>query len=234
MSTLAWVAVVVGLVLIVVLFVVSRPRTADSVLDPSAKQKSGKSAASGSKLNSGSLSQTPLRTLLLGLQSSRATGTLTITGADQTCSLYMLFGHLFHAICGESEGEPALHEALSWSDGSYSFDRKSTLPTAETVTRSLDEILAGAEVTPGPVASNGAEQTVDWAALQRRLEQLADAALPQRSKKVKELLQATSPSRDSYLQTIDRIVDMSIPFVDPVRMTTLAGKMRRALDEVSG
>jgi hypothetical protein len=233
MSTWAWVAVVVGLVLIVVLFVVTRPRKAESVLDRPAKQ-SRKSAASGSQLNSGSLAQTPLRTLLVGLQASRATGTLTITRGDQACSLYMLFGHLFHATCGAIEGEPAVYEALSWTDGTYSLDKKSSLPTAETVTRTLDEILAAGESAPVPVSSTGAEHTVDWAGLQRRLEQLADAALPERSKKVKELLQATPPSRDSYIQTIDRIANLPILFVDPARLTTLAGKMRRTLDQESG
>jgi len=146
----------------------------------------------------------------------------------------MLFGHLFHATCGALEGEQAVHETLSWPDGTYSLETKATLPTAETVTRTLDEILAGAESSPAPVTSVGAAQTVDWAGLQLRLEQLADAALPDRSKKVKELLQATLPSRDSYIQTIDQIANMSILFVDPARLTTLAGRMRRVLDQETG
>ena len=77
-------------------------------------------------------------------------------------------------------------------------------------------------------------QTCALPICQRRLEQLADAALPERSKKVKELLQATPPSRDSYIQTIDRIANLPILFVDPARLTTLAGKMRRTLDQESG
>ncbi len=234
MSTWVWVAVVVGLVLIVVLFVVTRPRKAESVLDRPAKPVSGKPAASGSQLESGSLSQTPLRTLLVGLQAGRATGTLAITRGDQVCSLYMLFGHLFHANCGLIEGEKAVQEALAWPDGTYSFDKKSSLPTAETVTRTLDEILAGSESSPVPVSPTGDVQTVDWAGLQRRLEQLADAALTDRSRKVKELLQATPPNRDSYILTIDRIANMSILFIDPARLTMLAGNMRRTLDEGTG
>lgn len=234
MSTGTWVAVVVGLVVIVVLFVIGRPRSADSLLGQPPKQASGKSAAAGSQLTSGSLAQTPLRTLLLALQSNRATGTLTITRSDQVSSLYMLFGHLFHARSGTAEGEQVVHEALSWPDGTYSFDGKSKLPTAESVTRTLGEILAGGDPSPAPEDSAGAEQTVDWTGLQRRLEQLADAALPERSKKVKELLQATPPTRDSYLQTIDSIASLPMLFIDPARLTTLAGKMRRALDQVTG
>jgi hypothetical protein len=233
MSTWTWVAVVVGLVLIVVIFVVSRPRTAESVLDRPARQATRKAAASGSQLTSGSLLQTPLMTLLVGLQASRATGMLTVTHSDQACSLYILFGHLFHATCGGLEGEKALQEALSWSDGTYSFDKKSSLPTAETVTRTLDEILAGSESLPMPLSSTGAEHTVDWTELRRRLELLADAALPERSRKVKELLKATPGNRDSYIETIDRIANMPILFVDPARLTTLAGKMRRTLDQES-
>ena len=234
MSTGTWVAVVVGLVLIVVLFVITRPRSSESVLGPPAKQVSGKSSVAGSQLNSGSLAQTPLRTLLVGLQTNRATGTLTITRSDQVSSLYMLFGHLFHARSGATEGEQAVREALAWPDGTYSFDRKSTLPTAETITRTLGEVLSGGDPSPAPVSSEQVEQPVDWAGLRRRLEQLADAALPERSKKVKELLQATPPTRDSYIQTIDRIADMPILFIDPARLTALAGKMRRALDQVTG
>ena len=105
---------------------------------------------------------------------------------------------------------------------------------AESVTRTLGDSLAGGDPSPAPEDSAGAEQTVDWTGLQRRLEQLADAALPERSKKVKELLQATPLTRDSYLQTIDSIANLPILFIDPARLTTLAGKMRRALDQVTG
>ena len=64
-----------------------------------------------------------------------------ITGG-YTGSLYFLFGHLFHAICGTATGEAALQELLGWHDVQYTFDTKSPLPTEETIERPLDQILA--------------------------------------------------------------------------------------------
>jgi hypothetical protein len=235
MSTWAWVAVAVGVVLILVLFVVTRPRNSQAELDRPAKRASAKQSATAGQLDrSGSLAQTPLRTLLVSLETNRATGTLTLTRGNQVCSLHMLFGHLFHASCGAAEGEQAVQEALSWMDGTYSFDDKSTLPTEETVTRPLDQVLAGGESLPAPVSPTRPAETVDWAGLLKRLEELADAALQARSRKVKEILQAAQPDRDAYIEAIDRIANMSVMFVDPARLTTLAGQMRRMLDEATG
>jgi len=42
------------------------------------------------------------------------------------------------------------------------------------------------------------------------------------------------PDRDAYIEAIDRIANMSVMFVDPARLTTLAGQMRRMLDEATG
>jgi len=91
----------------------------------------------------GSLAETSLKSLLEAAQGERSTGTLTIrNGSGKSASLYFLFGHLFHAICGTQTGEAAVRECLAWHDVSYAFDQKPPLPTDETIERPLDEILA--------------------------------------------------------------------------------------------
>jgi predicted protein tyrosine phosphatase len=232
----AWVllAAAVGLFLIVVLLIgMRRPRTIQAELDRPQRPASAKQRPALLE-SSGSLAQTSLRTLLLSMQARRATGTLTVTSNDQTCSLHLLFGHLFHASCGEVEGEQAVQTALSWADGSYAFDPKARLPTAETIERPTDQVLADSVGVATPVTSPPSPESVDWTALLSHMQQLADAALQDRSRKVNEILAATQPNRASFLETIDRIANTSIMFVDPARLNTLAGQLRRVLDEATG
>ena len=46
----------------------------------------------------GSLHETDLASLLQTMQSERATGTLTLEDGSDSCSMFFLFGHLFHAV----------------------------------------------------------------------------------------------------------------------------------------
>jgi Domain of unknown function (DUF4388) len=79
---------------------------------------------------------------VLSAKDDRRTGTLQLTAGSQTGSLYFLFGHLFHVATGTLTGEPALAECLTWHDIHYTFDATAKMPTEETITRPLDEILA--------------------------------------------------------------------------------------------
>jgi len=63
------------------------------------------------------------------------------------------------------------------------------------------------------------------------LNSMADNALQNRSKKVKEMLAATERTLDSLDRTIDRISQTSIMFVDPARLTNLANEMRQVAEE---
>jgi hypothetical protein len=82
---------------------------------------------------------------------------------------------------------------------------------------------------PAPAAGN--EPDIDWQALMSQLNQMADAALQNRSKKVKEMLASTEHSLDGLDRTIDRISQTSIMFVDPARLTNLANEMRQLVEE---
>ncbi len=79
--------------------------------------------------------QAPLATTIEGLIRNKATGKLEVTSGDQNCSLYFLFGHLFHAESGGLKGEDALQVALAWPHPSSMFDPKAQLPSQETILR---------------------------------------------------------------------------------------------------
>jgi hypothetical protein len=85
---------------------------------------------------------------------------------------------------------------------------------------------------PPPAAPPaGPEPDIDWPALMSQLNQMADAALQNRSKKVKEMLASTEHTADGLDRTIDRISQTSIMFVDPARLTNLANEMRQLVEE---
>ena len=83
---------------------------------------------------------------------------------------------------------------------------------------------------PAPAPASN-EPDIDWPALMSQLNQMADAALQNRSKKVKEMLASTEHNLDGLDRTIDRISQTSIMFVDPARLTNLANEMRQLVEE---
>jgi hypothetical protein len=92
--------------------------------------------------NQGSLGPTTVAELLQTMQQERATGTLSLASSGSQCSLHFLFGHLFHAVSGEGDGEPAVIVALSWGDGEYNFNPRAKLPPEETINSSTEDLLA--------------------------------------------------------------------------------------------
>jgi len=93
----------------------------------------------------GSLAQTNLASLLDAMQSERATGTLSLQQGAETCSLYFLFGHLFHATGDLGQGEEAVINALGWTDGTFTFDPRAKLPAEETIKSATTELLQEAD-----------------------------------------------------------------------------------------
>ena len=84
---------------------------------------------------------------------------------------------------------------------------------------------------PQPPAAPANEPNIDWPSLMSQLNQMADNALQNRSKKVKEMLASTEHNIDAVDRTIDRISQTSIMFVDPARLTNLANEMRQLVEE---
>lgn len=134
-----WLAVGVVVALGLIAFVVfgtQRPRSAEDELS----QPKPRVARIDTP---GSLNPAGVRDLLQSIQAERKTGTLQLTAGGRTSSLYFLFGHLFHAASDTLTGEPALLECLAWQDVHYTFDKTAQLPTAETIQRPVDQIVAG-------------------------------------------------------------------------------------------
>ena len=111
----------------------------------------------------GSLAQTNLASLLEAMQSERATGTLSLQQGPETCSLYFLFGHLFHATGDLGMGEEAVINALGWTDGNFTFDPRAKLPAEETIKAATGELLQEAERRRGSThaGSNGSAPAAD-------------------------------------------------------------------------
>jgi hypothetical protein len=100
----------------------------------------------------GSLQESDLSSLLQTMQSERATGTLTLEDGSESCSLYFLFGHLFHATGPDGDGEEVVMKALTWRDGNFHFDPRAKLPAEETIKSSPAELIAAAEDAAQPEA----------------------------------------------------------------------------------
>src|ERR1700730_4285228 len=81
----------------------------------------------------GSLQESSLASLLQTMQTERATGALAIESADESASLYFLFGHLFHAAGPGGQGEDVVIHALGWQAGNFKFDPRAKLPPEETI-----------------------------------------------------------------------------------------------------
>jgi hypothetical protein len=117
-----------------------RPRSAEDELSQP-KPPTARVETPGS-LNQALLDQASVRDLLRSIHRAFDTGTLQLTAGGRTASLYFLFGHLFHAVSDTLTGEAAVRDCLDWRDIQYAFDKKSPLPTTETIERPIDEILA--------------------------------------------------------------------------------------------
>lgn len=103
----------------------------------------------------GSLQNDGLASLLQTMQSERATGTLHLDAGEQRCSLFFLFGHLFHATGPDGDGEAVVIRALSWTDGHYHYDRRAKLVARETVKSSPAELIAAEEAAHAAAAVAG-------------------------------------------------------------------------------
>ena len=154
----------------------------------------------------GSLRDGGLATLLQSMQAERATGTLTIDNGGDSCSLYFLFGHLFHANGPGGQGEEVVIDALGWDDGSYQFDPRAKLPAEETIKASPAELIAASESrAPAAAASTGASTWPEPAPAYSSSDVYSPAAAPSLPEPIEEPAyavagntQAPEPAPDTY------------------------------------
>ncbi len=107
--------------------------------------------------NQGSIGPTTVADLLQTMQQERATGTLSLASNGHQCALHFLFGHLFHAVGADTEGERAVIAVLGWREGDYNFNPRAKLPPEETISSSTEDLLAewragerGRQIAPVP------------------------------------------------------------------------------------
>jgi Domain of unknown function (DUF4388) len=124
----------------------------------------------------GSLQESDLASLLQTMQSERATGTLSLEAGTESCSLFFLFGHLFHATGPDGDGEAVVLRALSWTGGNYHFDPRAKLPAEETIKSSPAELIAAAEEAdqPAAVAAGIASATPSFHAIEGQASGVSD------------------------------------------------------------
>jgi hypothetical protein len=84
-----------------------------------------------------------------------------------------------------------------------------------------------APTTPPPSASGGPQR--DWSPIVSELQAMAEDALGNRARKVKDILGAADPSESGIEGAIDQIPSISLLFVDSSRLEQLAHEMRARL-----
>ena len=131
----AVVAVIAAGLIAVVLLGSRRPRHAEDELLPAKLQPVRTEPAAFAD-------RTSLTEVLRSVQARRLTGTLKATTSVRAASLYFLFGHLFHAVNGALTGETAVRDCATWHDVQYTVDDLTPVPTAKTIERPIDQILA--------------------------------------------------------------------------------------------
>ena len=103
--------------------------------------------------------------------------------------------------------------------GSYStYQPTSTPPTVQV-----------APTTPPRSSGGGGGPQLDWASIVAELQAMAEDALGNRARKVKDILGASDPSLPGIEGAIDQIPSISLLFVDSSRLEQLAQEMRARL-----
>ena len=100
-----------------------------------------------------------------------------------------------------------------------------TYPTFPTPPTNPSQV---APTTPPPSSSAGGPQ-LDWGAIVAELQAMAEDALGNRARKVKDILGAADPSLPGIEAAIDQVPSISLLFVDSSRLEQLAQEMRARL-----
>jgi hypothetical protein len=101
--------------------------------------------------------------------------------------------------------------------------------TSTTVTHPTPPSMPAMQVAPTtPPASSGGPQR-DWSPVVAELQAMAEDALGNRARKVKDILGAADPSLSGIEGAIDQVPSISLLFVDSSRLESLAHEMRARL-----
>ena len=89
-------------------------------------------------------------------------------------------------------------------------------------------IAAAGSIHSAPAGTQSGPQ-LDWAAIVAELQAMAEDALGNRARKVKDILGAAEPSIAGIEAAIDQVPGISLLFVDSSRLEQLAQEMRARL-----
>jgi Domain of unknown function (DUF4388) len=97
--------------------------------------------ATGSTMSlNGRVEKTDIPTLLRSIEKDKNSGELSFTRGSERIELYFLFGQLYHAKWGQTDGVDAVAELLTWRNGNYSFT-EGIIPAQATINDDLEQIL---------------------------------------------------------------------------------------------
>ena len=100
--------------------------------------------------------------------------------------------------------------------------------TSTTVTHPTPPSMPAMQVAPTTPPSSGGGQR-DWSPVVAELQAMAEDALGNRARKVKDILGAADPSMAGIEAAIDQVPSISLLFVDSSRLESLAHEMRARL-----
>jgi hypothetical protein len=102
-----------------------------------------------------------------------------------------------------------------------------TPPSMPVMPAAAPQVAATTPPTPAAPASSGPQ--LDWAAIIAELQAMAEDALGNRARKVKDILGSAEPSISGIEAAIDQVPGISLLFVDSSRLEQLAQEMRARL-----
>jgi CheY-like chemotaxis protein len=109
------------------------------VVDKISLEKLAREAPADSVLR-GSLAQMNVLDLLQSLDMGRKTCVLTLTNNGDQCRMYFTEGQINHAQYANLKGDEAVYKVLTWTEGSFEIDFKSS-STEQSTTQSTQGLL---------------------------------------------------------------------------------------------
>lgn len=120
-------------------FVKDLVRSAKKVVDRLRLEKLQTRAARPGVIQ-GRLEEMSILDLMQSLELGQKSCKLTVRRGDGECELFFAAGQCKDARAGELEGEPAVFEAVGWSEGEFEIDFNGA-PSRDTITRSTTGLL---------------------------------------------------------------------------------------------
>lgn len=107
----------------------------------------------------GRLEEMSIMDLMQSLEMGQKSCQLTLRRGNDTCELFFLNGQCLDARLGEIDGEPAVYEAVKWTDGEFEINFNVT-PQRTTIERSTTGLLMEALRLMDEDARDAADETV--------------------------------------------------------------------------